>query len=185
VATDNLNGAVKGVKELLKLNGKMKKIVYIGESKRNLPLEERLKGVKKEAYANGIRMLSKDIFLIEPEKKKMILLGNKIFSKKLKDFGIFLESNRFLPGLLAAAAKHGASIPDDACVTGFDPVELKIDSPEDLEEARVLKKPLRVILQDTEKLSKSVVDYLLLALGDKGSGKRKIQLKLPVSIFKA
>lgn len=182
VATDNLNGAAKGVKELLKSNGKIKRIIYIGESKRNLPLEERLKGVKKEASDNGIRMLSNDIFLIEPEKKKMISIGNKIFEKKLKDFGIFLESNRFLSGLLAAAAEHAISIPDDVCIVGFDPVELKIDSQEDIEGIRTLKKPIPVILQNISGISRAVVAYLLKALTDKTSKNKKMQLKLPVAI---
>ncbi|MDD5598520.1 MAG: LacI family DNA-binding transcriptional regulator [Victivallaceae bacterium] len=180
VATDNVNGAIKGLKTLLQTNKDLKRIIYLGDNRRNQSLDDRLEGIKKELSSNGLTLANKDIFLCRQERKIIETAGYKIFSQDLHNAGIFLESNRCLPGLLDAARKFNKKIPDDVHVIGFDKFEFEICSAEDLASIKVLTKAIPIIHQDIRGISKAVAEYILACL--EKHEKLEIKLKLPVKI---
>jgi LacI family transcriptional regulator len=178
--TDNEDGAAAGVRALLNLRPGLKRVVYLGSEKRNQPLDDRLEGVRKEAARAKLTFSRGDLFLTSLEREDIRASGLRILAGAGEKTGVFLESNRFLPGFLDAAQKLGKTIPKDAPVTGFDAFELRIDSAEDLGSVRALKEPIPIIHQDIDGMSRAAVGYLLSRLG--GGPPDELRLKLPVVV---
>ncbi len=183
VISENKRGAREGVKVLLQQG--VSRIIYIGEKDRNPSLDDRLQGVKEEAKERNISFTDEDIFLSYPERSQVKKICNFIFEglsrKELRDTGIFLESNRFLMGLLDSARDKGFFIPDDFKVIGFDPFGPEIIYPEDLISLRVLKSPIPIIKQDIKGMGEKVSQYLFTCL--KENTRFHWQVKLPVEII--
>lgn len=184
IISDNKEGAKKGVKFLLK--EKISRIIYLGERIRNQTLIDRLEGVKETALEKNIFFTDKEIFFCEMKRGKIKEICNHLFknipAEKLSNTGIFLESNRFLPGLLDAARDRNLFIPDDFKIIGFDPFEPEIIYPEDFSSLFVLKKPFPVIQQDIEKIGNLTVGFLISSLEGKKQ-KQSFKKKVPVKII--
>ena len=99
----------------------------------------------------------------------------------MSNTGIFLESNRFLSGLLDLARDRNLFIPDDFKIIGFDPFEPEIIYPEDFSSLFVLKKMFPVIQQDIEKIGNLTVEFLVSSIEgkkQKHSFKKKVSVKI-------
>ena len=179
IVTDNKKGARKGIKLIAKQG--VTGIVYLGEKVRNQGLDDRLVGVREGASRQNIRFTNKDIFFCRTDRKEVRKTGGLIFKNKLNHTGIFLESSRFLTGLLDAAKDKGASIPDDFRVVGFDAFEPELTYPEDFKSIQVLKGSIPIIKQDINRMGILVSEYLVSNFMKKS--RRRWQIKLPPEII--
>jgi len=183
VVSDNKKGTKKGVKFLLK--EKISRIIYLGERIRNQSLNDRLEGVKEATIEKNILFTDKEIFFCEMKRDEVRKICNHIFktipAEELSNTGIFLESNRFLPGLLDSARDSNLFIPDDFKIIGFDPFEPEIIYPEDFLSLKVIKEPFPVIQQDIEKIGNLTVEFLMSFFEGKKQ-KSNFKKKVPVKI---
>jgi LacI family transcriptional regulator len=179
IVTDNKSGAQLGV-EVLASEG-VSKLVYLGGSLRHLSLQDRLDGVYEGAAHSGLQFDDDSVFLADSGRESVKAAADKIFDNFGRGTGVFLESNRYLSGLLDSAAERGLAVPDDFLVAGFDSFRPNITTAADFAALGVIKKPIPVIKQDTEKMAKLACDYLISGLVD---GKNQdLQVMLPVQVI--
>lgn len=179
VVTDNYEGAKKGIRVLVK--EKVNKIFYIGDKVRNQSLDDRLEGVRQETLRKHIKFTNKDVFFSSTSREEVRQLCTRLFKMNGKGYGIFLESNRSLMGLLDAAKDTGLDIPDDARVVGFDEFEPVMQCWDDINSLHMLKGPVPFIKQDIEKMGNLVSDYLITSFA--GKSRRKWQIKIPAEVL--
>ncbi len=160
VVTDNRDASRRAIRIMVKR--KPSHLFYLGGNGRNSAVDERLAGVREESSAKRIPFTKKDIFLCGATRKDIKRVSKQIFSGKIKKPAIFLESNRFLIGLLDVACRKGLSVPEDFTLAGFDPFEPELVTLSDFNRLRVLKESLMVIKQPIVEMAKLVTEYILL-----------------------
>jgi DNA-binding LacI/PurR family transcriptional regulator len=179
IVTDNKQGARDGV-ALLADRG-VRRIFYLGNIRRNQPLEDRLTGVQEESACRDILFVSEQIFFTAPDRESVRETAECMLDKDLNGTGIFLESNRLLMGLLDTACRKGLRIPNDFFVIGFDPFTVKMIYPGDFDSLQVIREPLPLIKQDIAGMVKAVGEYLVSSL--ERQPKRHLQKMLPPEII--
>ncbi len=177
VVTDNRLASRKAVRIIARK--KPSHLFYLGEKKRNFAIDERLMGVREEASLKKIPFTGKDILLCDTTREDEREKSKQIFSRKVKNPAIFLESNRLLMGLLDIAYKRGLTIPEDFTVIGFDTFRPELATPSDFNSLKVINEPTPVVRQPVAEMAALVTEYML------SPGKRrKWRIKLKAQIEK-
>ena len=171
VVTDNKLASRKAIRIISRK--KPSHLFYLGEKKRNFALDERLTGVREEASVRKIHFTRRNIFLSALTRKDVREAGKQIFSGKIKNPVIFLESNRLLMGLLDIARRKNLFIPEDFLIIGFDAFRPELSTAVDFSSLKVLKAPIPVIRQPVNEMAKLVTEYILSP-----GKKRKWRIKL-------
>lgn len=180
VATDNIKAAVEGVGLLAKSG--VRRLCYLGERERKSPLNERLAGVKRAASQCGMVFTEKSVRLCDVSRESAKAAFCDLFHKTDGESGLFLESNRFLMGVLDGARERGMSIPDDLKVIGFDEFAPAIRTVDDIASLGVLKSPVPYIEQDIAGMAGMACDHLLSCL-DGGRRRKKLQARLAAKVM--
>lgn len=179
IVTDNKHGARMGVEVLARKGAS--RLVYLGGSLRHLSLQDRLDGVYEGAALFGFQLDDGSVFLSDSGRESVKATAGRIFDNFTPGTGVFLESNRYLAGLLDAAAERGLKIPDDFLVAGFDSFRPNITTAVDFAAMGVIREPISIIKQDTEKMAELACEYLISGLVD---GKNQdLQVMLPVQVI--
>ncbi len=159
VVTDNRLASRKAIRTISRK--KPLHLFYLGEKRRNPTLDERLTGVREETSARKIHFTKKDIFLCGTNRRDVREASKQIFSMKMKNPAIFLESNRLLIGLLDIARRKNLFIPEDFLIIGFDAFRPELSTAADFSSLKVLKIPIPVIRQPINEMAKLVTEYIL------------------------
>ena len=175
VVTDNRLASRKAIRIISRK--KPSHLFYLGGEKRNPALDERLTGVMEETSAKKIHFTKKDIFLCGTNRRDAREAGRQIFSGKIKNPAIFLESNRLLMGLLDIAHRKNLSVPENFMIIGFDAFRPELLTTPDFNSLKVLKAPIPVIRQPVNEMAKLVTEYILSP-----EKKRKWRIKLKVKV---
>ena len=148
------------------------RIFYLGESFRHQAIDERLAGIKDAA-----KIPPRDVILCRPARKQIYENCVKILRALPAHSGFFLESNRFLPGLLDAAAECGLKIPHDLPVIGFDPPALVLDGAADYAAMRALSGPIPVLRQNVKAMAENTAKWMRAKLSNSPVEFRPLLLK--------
>ncbi|NLE67882.1 MAG: LacI family transcriptional regulator [Lentisphaerae bacterium] len=159
VTTDGRAAAREGA--LWLVNAGVKKLYYLGERRRHPVLDDRLGGV-----ADAARLDPDAILLCPPVREHVHERLLPVLRRLPAGSGIFLESNRLLPGLLDAARDTGVTLPGRLRVIGFDPPVLTIHRAKDFSSWRMLTGPVPVIRQDVATMADHAAEYLTVTLAN-------------------
>ena len=159
VTTDNRAAARKGVRFLARRG--IARLAYVGEAVRNPPLEERLAGVRGEARQLRLPLGRGRVLLCGFDREEVRLACASLLKNRRSRTGVFLESNRFLMGLLDAAAESGLGVPDDVPVVGFDAFQPDVGSARDIRSLGALRGPPAILVQDVVAIAERVSTFLL------------------------
>ncbi|MFA6666354.1 MAG: LacI family DNA-binding transcriptional regulator [Armatimonadota bacterium] len=179
IVTDNKSGAILGVNVLASMGAS--KLVYLGGSVRNQSLQDRLEGVYEGAARSSLHFDDAGVFLARPDRASIKATADRIFESCNEGAGVFLESNRYLMGLLDAAGERSLKIPNDLLVAGFDSFRPNITSAGDFAALGVIRRPIPIIKQDTEKMAELACEYLISGLV--GGKNQNLQMMLPVQVI--
>lgn len=173
VTTDGRTSARRGAAWLIKAG--VKRMFYLGERQRQQALDDRLAGVK-----DAVKLLPQDIILCAPERGEIHERCLKALRSMPSGAGFFLESNRFLPGLLDAARDLRLTIPGDLPTIGFDPPTVVINSSKDFASWRMLTSSVPVIKQNVAAMAEKTAKYLTVKLAKPSV--RFASVRLPAKI---
>jgi len=179
IVTDNKAGAREGTRWLA-AQGK-RRVVFIGDEHRNQAVEERLQGVREEANALGLRLHDEGVHLCPPHREQVARACRPLLRGDIHEVGVFLESNRFLMGLLDACVAHGLTVPGDVTVIGFDSFEPELTVRADFDALGALAGPIAIIRQSVLTMGNLVSEYLVSSFED--GAKRAWQIMLPVELI--
>lgn len=174
VTTNGRTSARRGAAWLIKKG--VKQMFYLGERQRHQALDDRLTGVK-----DAVQLPRKNIILCALERGEIHKKCLKaLHSMPPADTGFFLESNRFLPGLLDATRDMGLTIPGDLQLIGFDPPVLALNGADDLASWRMIAAPVPVIKQNVAAMAEKAAEYLTVKLSKPSV--RFASVRLPAEI---
>lgn len=173
VTTDGRTAARKGAAWLARTG--VSRLFYLGERQRNQALDDRLDGVK-----DAVKMNQKDIILCAPERREIHERCRKVLRDVPSGAGIFLESNRLLPGLLDAVRDLRLAIPANLPIIGFDPPVLAINGAEDLASWRMLTAPAPMIRQNIAAMAEKAAEYLIVKLANPTARLASVRLRAEI-----
>jgi len=179
IVSDNREGARAGVRRLAREG--TRRIAYLGDRARNGSLDDRLRGVGEEAAARGLAFDQSRILLCEHRRESVAASCTRLLASGAEGLGLFLESNRFLMGLLDACLGAGIAVPDDLKIIGFDPFVYDIAYPRDFRALGVLRGPVPVLKQSMERMGELASEYLMSSFEKQLEG--DWQLMLPVELI--
>jgi len=170
ITTDGRAAAAKAAR-LLREAG-VRRLFYLGEYPRHQAVNDRLAGSN-----DVVKIPSRNVILCKPERQKIRRHCVKILRRLPPQAGFFLESNRFLPGLLDAATECGLKIPRDLPAIGFDPPALVLDGADDYSAMSALSGPIPVIKQNVKAMAENTAKWMRAKLSKSPAEFRPLLLK--------
>ena len=172
VTTDGKTGGRQGIQILARMGASC--LYYLGDKHRNQALDDRLNGARDAAARQGLVLKP---VLCAHERKAIRKRCCALMQHNPDGFGLFMESNRMLMGVLDAARAGRIVVPRDMPMVGFDPFRAEINTADDIASLRVLEKPLQYLKQDIKALADRTIECLM----ERINGKEKKQFRITVA----
>jgi DNA-binding LacI/PurR family transcriptional regulator len=167
VGSDNLAGAYKAAKHLLRMN--RKRVVFLGDAEAPEAMQ-RLRGYAKALEEHGLAVDDELIVPAHFEVEGAEAATDALLSRGVAFDGIVAASDLIALGAIRALQRAGLTAPGDVSVVGYDNVPL----------AQFNRPALTTIDQDTAKAGRLLVSKLLGAKGGKPPRSERLPTELIV-----
>jgi len=168
VVSDNKWGSYMAIGHLIKEG--YRKIGYIGSGKNLTALNERFEGYIGALNDNKIK-INKNWIYKEISKQEDVYLGLKKILGKDGVEAIFCESLIYFKYGFKFLHEKGLKIPEDILISGFDPINLKLDEMQEVHFDEVVNGKIPYVQQKAEEIGEKAARIII----EKLNGKKEIK----------
>lgn len=166
VAVDDIRGGLMATQHLLDLGHRQ--LAFVGGPGRVRQHSDRLAGMRSALAASGPRgrpavkvvKIPADTIACGEEAAARLLAGSTTLPT-----GVFCGNDLLAIGLLRGLAAHGAKVPDDVAVVGYDDIEL----------ASLLSTPITSVRQPMYDMGRTAADLLLGEIHDRAHSHQNVR----------
>lgn len=175
VVSDNFRGAYQATQALLKKG--CRSIAYVGARKDLAVLRDRFEGYRRALRDHRRPFLEELVCKTMTRPEDAYTVMKQLFSGKAPD-ALFVESLVYFREGFRFLADRRLRIPEDVAITGFDPIDLGLETGKDGDRLRsLIKSPLPFVEQDGFGMGKSAAEILLKKISAKTRATKQIFIK--------